>query len=192
MVRLHRSTIVIASAGMLLLLTGCGVNTTGNSSSQPGFTGTPGNAQLVKTGVPTNAPATSPTPSPPAVLTGKVTLQIDTMPQQASDAIMVSLHNQTNQVIVFADHLTECTVLLLQVQPQSPTNSGTWQAVAPCRLMIATRLHALEPGQTLTIKLIPPGGQWVSGLYRAVLSYIPSGADHRAQTIFSPSFQVST
>jgi hypothetical protein len=181
---------------MLLLLAGCGQNSTGSgsSASQPGLTGTPGTAQLVKTGiVPTKIPLhPSPTPTSPAQLTGKVTLQIDTIPQHASDSIAFTLNNQTNQEILFSDHLTECTVLLLQVQPQSVASSGIWQAVAPCKLMTVTRLHSLASGKTLTITLIPPGGQWTPGLYRALLSYIPGGADHKLQTVFSPSFQVGS
>lgn len=194
MVHLYRLTTLIVSAGMLLFLAGCGQNSTGSSASQPGLTGTSGTAQLVKTGiVPTKVPLhPSPTPTAPAQLTGKVTLQIDTIPQHASASMALTLNNQTNQEILFSDHLTECTVLLLQVQPQSPASSGTWQAVAPCKLMIVTRLHSLANGKTLTITLIPPGGQWASGQYRALLSYVPGGADHTLQTVFSPSFQVGS
>ncbi len=194
MVRLHRLTILIASAGMLLLLASCGQNSSGSSASQPGLTGTSGTAQQVKTGiVPTKVPIhPSPTSTAPTSLAGKVTLQIETAPQHASDSIALALNNQTNQVIHFSDHLTECTVILLQLQPQSPTSSGTWQAVAPCRLEIVTRLHTLASGKTLVITLIPPGGQWTSGLYRALLTYFTTGADHRLQTVFSPSFQIGS
>ena len=206
MTRLHRLIILLASAGMLLLLASCGQNftgsgtsasqpgqnSTGTSASQPGLTGTAGTAQLVKTGiVPTKVPLhPSPTPTAPASLTGNVTLQIDTIPQHASDSTVLTLNNQTNQEILFSDHLTECTVLLLQVQPQSPVSSGTWQAVAPCREMIVTRLHSLAAGQTLTITLIPPGKQWVPGLYRALLTYFSTSANQKLQTVFSPSFQI--
>ncbi len=177
---------------MLLLVAACGQNFSGSSGSQPGLTGTPGTAQPVKTGiVPTRDPLhPSPTPTGPAQLTDKVTVQLVTIPQQISDSMVLTIDNQTNQQIFFSDHLSECTVLLLQVQ--SPTNSGTWQAVAPCKLMIATRLHMLAAGKTLTITLTAPGGQWTSGLYRALLSYVPSGADHTPRTVFSPSFQVGS
>lgn len=194
--RLNRLTMVIISAALLLFLAACGQNSTGNgsNSAQPGLSGTSGTAQLVKTGiVPTKVPLhPSPTPTAPAQLTGKVTLQINTLPQHANASMVLLLNNQTNQEILFSDHLTECTVLLLQVQPQSPASSGTWQTVAPCKLMIVTRLHSLANGKTLTIALIPPGGQWAPGTYRALLSYIPGGADHQPQTVFSPSFQISS
>ncbi|HEY6540271.1 MAG TPA: hypothetical protein VIZ18_05005 [Ktedonobacteraceae bacterium] len=194
MTRLYKVRMVIAGAGMLLLLAACGQNFSGSgsSASQPGLAGTPGTAQLVKTGiVPTRVPLhPSPTPTAPAQLTGKVTVQLATIPQQVSDSMVLTINNQTNQQILFSDHLTECTVLLLQVQ--SPASSGTWQAVAPCKLMIATRLHALEAGKTLSITLTPPGSQWIPGLYRALLSYVPSGADHTLRTVFSPSFQVGS
>ena len=196
MVRLHRMTIAIASAGMLLLLASCGQNATGSGGnvSQPGLSGTPGTAQLVKTGiVPTKVPLhPSPTPTAPAQLNGKVTLQIHAVPQNAGESIALTLNNSTNQTILFSDHLTECTVVLLQLQPQAAASSGTWQAVAPCKLMTPTRLLSLTQGKSLTITLIPPGGRWIPGLYRALLSYIPSGADHTPQTVFSPSFQVGS
>ena len=193
MIRLHRPTLLLASAGMLLLLAACGQNISGSgsSSSQPGLSGTPGTAQVVKTGiVPTGVPLhPSPTPTPPAQLTGKVTVQLARVPQQVSDSMVFTINNQTNQQIVFSDHLSACTVLLLQVEV---TSSGTWQAVAPCKLMTVTRLHALEAGKTLTVTLTPPGSQWTPGLYRALLSYVPTGADRTPRTVFSPSFQVGS
>jgi hypothetical protein len=192
--RLYRLTTLIVSAGMLLFLAACGQNSNGSGSSpsQPGLTGTSGTAQLVKTGiVPTKVPLhPSPTPTAPTQLTGKVTLRLDATPQNASASIAMTLNNQTNQGILFSDHLTECTVVLLQVQ--SPANSGIWQAVAPCKLMIVTRLHSLANGKTLAITLIPPGGQWAPGLYRALLSYFSSGANQKLQTVFSSSFQVGS
>jgi hypothetical protein len=192
MIRLHRLTIPIACAGMLLLLAGCGQNSSGSNASPPGLSGTAGTAHLVKIGlVPTNVPLhPSPTPTAPAQLHGNVTVQITAVPQQAGEAIALTLTNATNQVILFSDHLTECSVVLLQLQLPSAASSGTWQAVAPCRAEFATRLHTLEAGENLAITLTAPGGQWTPGLYRALLSYMPSGADHHSQTVFSPSFQV--
>ena len=196
MVRLHRMTIVVASAGMLLLLASCGQTSAGSAgnASQPGLSGTPGTAQLVKTGiVPTKVPLhPSATPTPPTQLNGNVTLQITSVPHNASESIGLTLNNATNSTILFSDHLTECTVVLLQVQTQSAATGGTWQAVAPCKLMIATRLHELAAGKSLSITLTAPGGQWASGLYRALLSYVPSGADHKLQTVFSSSFSVGS
>ena len=177
---------------VLLLLAACGQNFggSGSSSSQPGLSGTPGTAQIVKTGiVPTNVPL-QPSQTAPAQLSGKVTLQITTSPQRTGDAVIFTINNSTNQQILFSDHLSECTVLLLQVQ--SPATGGTWQAVAPCKLMTVTRLHMLEAGKTLTITLTPPGGQWTPGLYQALLSYIPAGAGHTLRTVFSSSFQVGS
>lgn len=189
MIRLNRlKMILIASAGMLLLLAGCGTNYTGSGASPTGIAGTPGTAIAV-TRIPGHA---SPTPSTVATATGPkgtVTLQLSAVPQQSSDPVMLTLNNQTDQTILFSDHLTECTVVLLQLQLP---NSGTWQAVAPCRLMTVTRLLSLASGKALTIKLIPPGGQWVSGTYRAMLSYILPGAQRKLQTVFSPNFQVGT
>jgi hypothetical protein len=185
MIRLHRLTILIACAGMLLLLVACGQNSTGSNASPPGLSGTPGTAQLVKTGiVPTNVPLH------PAQLHGNVTVQITAVPHQAGESLALTLTNATNQTILFSDHLTECSVVLLQLQSSSATSSGTWQTVAPCRAELATRLHTLEAGKNLAITLTAPGGQWTPGLYRVLLSYIPSGANHHSQAVFSPSFQV--
>lgn len=193
MIRFYRPTLLLASAGMLLLLAACGQNFSGsgNGSSQPGLSGTPGTAQVVKTGIiPTGVPLhPSPTPTAPTQLTGKVTVQLARVPQQVGDSMVFTINNQTNQQILFSDHLTACTVLLLQVE--SP-GSGTWQAVALCKLMTVTRLHTLEAGKTLSITLTPPGSQWTPGLYRALLSYAPSGADRTLRTVFSPSFQVGS
>lgn len=191
MIRLYRPILLLASAGMLLLLAACGQNFggSGNNSSQPGLGGTPGTAQIVKTGiVPTNVPP-RPSQTAPAQLTGKVTVQIDTPPQRISDSMVFTINNSTNQQVLFSDHLSECTVLLLQVQPAT---GGTWQAVAPCKLMTVTRLHMLEAGKTLTVTLTPPGGHWTPGLYQALLSYIPAGADHTPRTVSSPSFPVGS
>lgn len=194
MMRLHRLTILIACVGMLLLLADCGQNATGggNNASPPGLSGTPGTAQLVKTGiVPTNVPLHSPpTPTAPVQLHGNVTVQITAVPHQAGESLALTLTNATNQTILFSDHLTECSVVLVQLQPSSTASSGMWQAVAPCRAEFATRLHTLEAGENLAITLSAPGGQWTPGLYRVLLSYILPGADHHSQTAFSPSFQV--
>ena len=188
MVRLKGKVLLLASAGTLLLLAGCGTNYTGGSPSPTGIAGTPGTAIAV-TRVPGRG---SPTASPIATATGPkgtVTLQLTTVPQHSSDAIVLTLNNQTGQTILFSDHLTDCTVVLLQMQS---ANIGTWQAVAPCRLMTPTRLLSLASGKALTIKLVPPGGRWVSGLYRSLMSYILPGANQQLQTVFSPNFQVGT
>ena len=195
MIRLHRLTpLLLAGAAILLLMAACGQNFSGssNSASQPGQAGTPGTAQLVKTGiVPTKVPLhPSPTPTAPAQLTGKVMLQIDTLPQQASTPLVLTLSNQTSHAIMFSDHLSECTVLLLQVQPQSSASPGVWQTVAPCRLMIVTRLHSLAAGQTLTVTLAAPGKQWTAGLYQALLTYFSSSTNQKLQTVSSPTFQI--
>lgn len=131
----------------------------------------------------------SPSSTATARPTGEVTLQIDTVPRHASDTMTFTLNNQTNQVIYSSDHLTECTVVLLQLERQS-SGSGTWQAVAPCRREIVTRLPTLAPGKNLTVTLIPPGDQWVRGLYRVLLSYFSSGEANGLKTVSSPSFQV--
>ena len=191
MIRLYRMTRLIASVGMLLLLAGC-LQSNISKASQAGLKATPGAAQLVKTGIaPTNIPLhPSPTPTAPAQINGEVTLQLTTAPQHASDSIVLTLNNATNQTILFSDHLTECSVVLLQMQPSSAVNSVMWQTIAPCRAEITTRLHALEAEKTLTISLIPPSGRWSPGLYRGQVNYLSSGAHHQPQTFFSSRVQI--
>src|ERR1700730_17276103 len=102
MVRLNRLTILIASAGTLLLLAGCGTNYTGGSPSPTGIAGTPGTAIAI-TRTPGHA---SPTPSTIATgPKGTVTLQLNAVPQHSGDPIVLTLNNQTNQTILFSDHL---------------------------------------------------------------------------------------
>lgn len=196
MVRLHRVIQLLVSIEILLLVAGCVQSTvgSGNKDSQSELNATPGTAHLVKAGM---APTTaslhpSPPPTVPTQLIGAVTLHITAVPQQVSDSLVLTLTNSTNQTILFPDHLTECSVVLLSMQPPSVARNGTWQIVAPCRAETATRLHTLEAAKRLTIILIPPNGQWSPGLYRGQLNYLLSGIAHQPQTVFSSSVQVGS
>jgi hypothetical protein len=176
---------------MIIPLTGCGHNAAGSSGSQPGFTGTPGSLQLVKTStlqtaVPTHLPSPPPAPQP---IRGTVVLHVDAIPQSAHEAITFTLHNQTNQVIFFADRQSGCTVILLQMVPGSQDN-GQWQTLARCKALTMTRLHTLEAGLSLTITFNPTTGQWTPGLYLGVLSYAAAETNGQRQTIFSSTFKV--
>lgn len=123
-----------------LLLTGCGYNT-GNGGSPP---------------------PTGPSPAPP---TPAITLQVGAASYQKTDTILVTIKNQSQQTISFTDHQTNCTVIRLEHY-----GASSWEQAAPCKLLIATRLHALQAGQSLDVKLMAPG-QWPSGRYRARLDY---------------------
>lgn len=172
-VRCYRLIILIgASLAILMILASCGQNGTGASHSTTNSAVTP--LRL------------SPTLSTTFPPTSKVTLHVDIV---TPNTISITLANKSNQTILFSDHLTECTVILLQLLPQG-MSSQQWQAVAPCRKGILTRMHTLASGKDLTVALTPPSGQWVPGLYRTMLTYFLSGARTTPSTVISTSFQM--
>ena len=142
----------------MLLLIGCGSNA--GSGATP-----------VPTGM-------TPTPA--------VTLQVGAASYQPGSSISVTIKNQSTQAIYFADHRTNCTVLLLERQVAS-----AWEPVAPCKLMIMTRLHSLKAGEPLEVKIVT-SDQWPTGSYRARLDYsFKSDAGVGAPTIiYSSLFRV--
>lgn len=156
------SMIVIAAQ-----LTACGQN---------GSTG--GGTNTTPTNVPSPAATTTPLPTASG---GPVTLRVGATSYHSGDTISVTLSNQSTQAIYFPDHLTNCTVILLQLQV-----NGSWQSVNACKLMTPTRLHKLEAGKSLTIDLTPPPSLWAVGLYRATLSY------GSAQTFGGPTTTLSS
>jgi hypothetical protein len=184
----------IAGLVVLICLASCGYKAEGSTGSTPGPTGTSGSVRIAKTAVVLTAGPTriaSPPTAARSSTTGIVTLHLDTIPQSVRDGITLTINNQTNQEIFFADHMTECTVILLQMMTQLQEN-GQWQPVAPCRVLTVTRLRTLLSGKSLTVTLLPPSGQWVPGLYRAVLSYVSSGVGVQSKTISSPSFRMGS
>ncbi len=161
-----------ASLAMLMILASCGQNAPGTASSS-------GNSIVTPLRL-------SPTPSTTLSATGKVTLSAHSV---TPNTISITLSNKTKQTILFPDHLTECNVILLQWIPRG-IGSEQWQAIAPCRSEIATRLHMLAPGKNLTVALTAPGNQWMPGHYRALLTYFLSGTRATPRTVFSASFQL--
>jgi hypothetical protein len=146
---------------VVFLLAGCGYN--GESKGSPPLTGVPA------TSTTTSPPTSSPPTSPP---TSSVALQLGASSYQSSSRISVTIKNQSQQMISFADHRTSCTVLLLERQVTT-----SWESVAPCKLMIATRIHTLNAGESLLVELAAPS-QWPTGTYRARLDYgVGSGSD---------------
>src|SRR5579859_7752765 len=201
----------LISSGLLVTLTllaGCGQSATGSTPSVQGTAtqgvvksgssvpSTPAQA-TVSAGPSTPAQATAsarpslpitPMPSPAATshaqpaTKGAVTLQVSALSYPAGAPLVVTLSNQSSLPIVFPDHLTRCGVVLLQHQ-----GNGSWETIDLCRSMIVTREHSLNAGQSLTVQLAAPNGQWAPGLYRFTLSY---GAAAAQATIFSAEFQV--
>lgn len=155
MYRSQRSVLFVGLT-MLFLLAGCGHNT-GNGS-------------------PPSAASPTVPPSP-----GSVVLQVGAASYRAGDSIRVTILNQSQQTISFADHQTNCSVLLMEHQVGS-----SWEPVAPCKLMIATRLHSLQAGAKFDANLTP-SFQWPTGTYRARLDYHVQNAS-APQTVYSSTF----
>ena len=119
------------------------------------------------------------------LLPHRVKLTVDEASYYVGDPISVTLSNQSDQVIEFPDHLTECSVVQLQRQ-----EDGNWANAYPClHGGVATHDYQLEAGKDLTVKLVSSSGN--AGLYRVTLSYrIHLLHQIEPQTIYSQEFQV--
>ena len=168
MMRLEQKHMLFGSFVLLLLLTGCGNNAGSGSNS------------------PAGQPDPSSTPLPP---TSAVSLQMDARAYTVGSTISVTISNQSQQTILLTDHKTNCSVLLVERQ-----SAGSWQPVAACKLMIATRTHPLQAGAIFVVKLATTAGQWPAGTYRVTLDYLSdstpgSGTPH---TVVSNQFGMSS
>jgi hypothetical protein len=172
MMRIHRLFLIAGAIMIAAQLTGCGQN---------GSTGGGTNA------TPTNVPSPTVTNTPlPTASTGPVTLRVGATTYHATDTISVTLSNQSTRAIYFPDHLTNCTVILLQ----HPVNGG-WQNINVCKLMTPTGLHKLEAGKSLMVDLTSSSSLWPVGLYRATLRYGTSQSfGGLTTTLYSAGFQV--
>ncbi len=138
----------------------------------------------------------SPTPgtpgaSPSQLTRGQVRLTMDKAHYAAGDAITATIANGLTTSIWTADHQTSCSVLTVELR-----QGDQWQAVAPCRLMIATRMVQIAASSQTPVKLLnastDPQSAWPAGTYRAKLSYragaeYASGAD---TTLYSALFTI--
>jgi hypothetical protein len=174
---IYRLLMTLGAVVALTLLAGCGPYETNSSTSST----TPSTAipSPVKTTTAIPTPRATPTTPPRSLRTGPVTLNASASVYQPGGTIVLTLNNQSGQTIHFPNHLTECTVVLLQQLVH-----GTWVPVAPCRLEILTAILSLGSGQDLVVKLIVPR---MPGTYRGTLTYA-SGSSRR--TVFSGDFQV--
>jgi hypothetical protein len=123
-----------------------------------------------------------------------VTLRASALVYGASATISITLSNQSNQTIYFADHLTACSVVLLERQKTGTQPSGGTSGaagVSPCLLKTVTRFHALGPKQQLVVKLVAPTSGWPAGLYRAALSSHPAPTAASGTPILSAAFTIS-
>jgi hypothetical protein len=183
MVHIYQLLIVFGIVAFLTLLTGCGPATSTGQSGHPLATTTPS---------PGAEPSPGATSTPTGTVSaGPVTLHVDASSYQVYDTISVTLSNQSNQTIYFPDHLTDCSVILLQqLEGQSPTSGSGPSSVSPCRAEMVTRMHTLAPRQSLSVSLVAPSNGWSPGLYRAALSYtIPLKG---TTTIYSGTFPVGS
>ena len=128
---------------IVFLLAGCGHNAGSGGSGGSGNTPSP-------TGMPPTQP---------------VTLHPGATSYTPGSSISVTIKNESGQAIYFADHRTNCTVLLVERQV-----SGAWVPVAPCKLMIMTRILSLSAGAVSNITLITTN-QWPTGNYHVRLDY---------------------
>lgn len=163
---------------ILLLFTGCGptISTGGNG---------------LPTTTPTKVASVFASTSTPTTRAGSVALHTDRSLYRANDTISITLNNQKDQTIYFPDHLTNCTVILLQrqkAQPQTGDNGQT--GINPCLLASATRMHSLSSGQRLVVQLVAPKSGWPAGLYSATLSYHTASAAGSPTTVSSAAFVV--
>jgi hypothetical protein len=125
------------------------------------------------------------------VTSGEVTLSLDKQHYTASDAITVTITNGLATSIWVTDHQTNCTVVTVERQ-----QDGHWQAVAPCLLMIATRMISLAPASLTPVRLLHAGtglqNVWPAGTYRVKLSY--RGAEETpgavGATVYSEEFSI--
>ena len=150
---------------VVFLLAGCGHNTGSGNSGSSG-----------------NTPA--PTGGPPTL---PVTLQVGATSYTPGSSISVTIKNLSGQTVYFADHRTNCTVL--QVERQV---SGSWVPVAPCKLMIATRIHSLNAGEVSKVTIITTN-QWPTGNYHARLDYSfkPNTGNSGPTPVYSNMFSLS-
>lgn len=185
MLRIHRLLIILSALTASALLAGCGSNTTPN---QTGLSKSTPN--------PSTSAASKPSPtiisnSTAAARTGLVILHTDAQYYRKGDTISVTLSNESDQTIYFPDHLTNCTIILLQrlkVQPLAGDyKQGTFD---PCTLATTTLIHSLDAGQHLVERLVASASGWMPGLYYATLSYRASLDAGSSTTIKSGVFTV--
>ena len=170
----------------VVLLAGCGYNgAVGSNTGQKAATFPPTGTSVprITPGIhptPTTAPAHTPTSG-----SGKVVVQIAALTYQPGATINITIINRTSQRILFSDHQSQCSVVLLQHQ-----TALSWESVDSCKLMIVTRMHQLATGASQTVVLRAPSQ---AGTYRLVFRYNtgPGVSPGAFATAFSALFQVT-
>lgn len=189
MLRKYHVISIICMSIALILLVSCGQNvipgttTVATATTQPGSSATPITTKMPVPVTATSSPAKTPAPTTPS---GSVTLSIEPASPRTHMVLVVTISNHTGQTIYFPDHLTNCTVILLEHQA-----AGNWQPVNLCKLMILTRLLPLNTRQDLAVKLLPSLSAWVPDLYRASIRYSSSPRPALPTTVYSVTFTIS-
>ena len=177
MMRVYRLFMIFGTMMVLAVLAGCGPGTT-----------------IVGAGLPiavTNRSLMTSNDPAGTVRTGPVTLHTNARSYVIKATIFVTVSNQSNHPIYFPDHLTNCTVILLQRLKAQPLAGDNVQAgINPCRLAIVTRIHSLGPGRRLLVRLVAPLNGWPPGFYHATLTYRTSLNASSSTTIDSAAFIV--
>ncbi|MBA2395066.1 MAG: hypothetical protein H0V70_20240 [Ktedonobacteraceae bacterium] len=94
-----------------------------------------------------------------------VTVQVGRAHYHPGNTMHLTIKNQSTTTISFADHQTNCTVLLLERRV-----ANSWEPVAPCQLKIMTHLSSLPAGAFFPV-VLSPSDHWLTGQYRATLEY---------------------
>ena len=123
--------------------------------------------------------------SHPDASANPVSLKVGAASYRTSDSISVILSNQGAQSISFADHQTNCTVMLVEYQV-----NGTWTPIKNCARKSRTVWHTLAVGEHLEVELDAPKSGWPVGLYRVTLSYRTDQNASLLTMIYSISFYV--
>lgn len=169
----------------ILLLASCGYN-----GSAPTITG----ASQAATATPPITPGATVTANAtahttPGASSGRVSVHISASAYRINETITVTVNNATAQTISFADHQSNCSIVLLQRQVGS-----SWESVGICKLMTLTRFLSMGAGKSSTVSLRPLGA-WQTGNYRVAFTYslgsIGATSTRSPATIsYSPMFQV--
>jgi hypothetical protein len=131
-----------------------------------------------------NASSEHSTPHP-AASSELVSLSIDAASYHKGDSIGVTLSNKGAEAIFFADHQTNCSVILLEYQV-----NGAWTPLKNCTSKSRTIWHTLAAGQELKVELGAPRSSWPIGLCRVTVSYRMDQNIGSLTTVYSTSFVI--
>ena len=164
-------------AGMivgLIMLNGCGYNSTQNGTNSGSQLTAASSARTTADGIPHLTSSHGP-----------VTITLNAPSYRVSDSITVTLSNQGSRAIFFVDQHTNCTVLVMQQRVD-----GNWQSIRNCYVGRRSLWSTLNPGHQLQVKLDPPKKGWLPGWYRVNLDYSIGQQSYSFTTLSSVEFQV--